>query len=155
MRETLGYVVIVLPQVGGASLGNWSREDGFLAVSSVGDLYPSRREAARAVQKTLAFSKRKKYGWKASGYIISRVAKARPLPRNLRGSMTLDDAAGTLNITEGHLKDLIRDKEIRAKVKGPPHRREYNVNGADVRARKRRQELRKVHRVTRARPHGR
>jgi hypothetical protein len=52
--------------------------------------------------------------------------------------MTLDDAAAALDVTEEHLKDLIRDGKVRAKVSGPRHRRRYEVNGSDVRKRRHR-----------------
>lgn len=52
--------------------------------------------------------------------------------------MSIDDAASTLDITEAHLKDLIRVGKIRAKVWGPRHRRRYEVNGGDVRKRRHR-----------------
>jgi hypothetical protein len=69
--------------------------------------------------------------------------------------MTLDDAASTLDVTEGHLKDLIRDGQLRARISGPPHRRRYDVNGVDVRARKRQLDARTRGLATHARPHGR
>lgn len=69
--------------------------------------------------------------------------------------MTLDDAASTLNVTEGHLKDLIRDGYIRSKYRWVGKGYVYNVNGADVRKRKRQIDFRTVKRITRARPHGR
>lgn len=64
--------------------------------------------------------------------------------------MNLDDAASTLNVTEGHLKDLIRDGKLRAKLR----RGRLDVNGADVR--KRYNRLVKSRKPSRrARPHGR
>jgi len=79
MRPTLGYVVIVLPQVGEPSLGSWSKEERRLATgSAVGDLYTSRQAAQRAVQRTMEFSQRKKFGWKLKDFIISRVAGSPP-----------------------------------------------------------------------------
>lgn len=57
--------------------------------------------------------------------------------------MTIDDAAATLDVTEGHLKDLLRDGKIRGKQ--DRRGRWVSVQGSDVR--KRRQRLtRKAHR---------
>ena len=66
--------------------------------------------------------------------------------------MTLDDAASTLNVTEGHLKDLIRDGEIRAQFR----RGRLEVSGADVRKRYNRlvKPRASVRRAVKARPHG-
>jgi excisionase family DNA binding protein len=52
--------------------------------------------------------------------------------------MTIDDAASILDITEGHLKDLIRDGKLRARITGVRWARTYVVNGNDVRRRRRR-----------------
>lgn len=49
--------------------------------------------------------------------------------------MTIDDAASTLNITEGSLKDLLRDGELPGKKK---RGRWVSCDGLAVRARKRR-----------------
>lgn len=53
--------------------------------------------------------------------------------------MTVDDAAAILDVTEGHLKDLVRDGAIRGRYAIVRGRRQLKaVNGQDVRQRRRR-----------------
>lgn len=60
--------------------------------------------------------------------------------------MTLDDAAAALDVTENHLKDLIRDGKVRAKIDKRERPWRYDVQGKSVRARRKRLNERELRR---------